>query len=205
MRRTMIGLVIFNLVVMAVLLFGRVAWLEQSAATALGRVCILAMFALSFVGTIYFVVDASRRQFDQERELAIALAVTGVLSGGLTTILYYLRWGYQPIRDLFHDRFCESCWNSSSDYHGTLDLQTYNYVFGGRLVGQSRECPECGSTVRTHCVYLLGIPVYSAGSFRVQCLATNQYLLRKCDFYWPHVLTILIMPLAITGFVLWIL
>ncbi len=204
MRRTFIGIVFFNLLFIGIWLFGRVAWLEQWGGTTLGRGFILAFFALSFVGILYFVVDAFRRQYDQERELAIALALTGVASCGLTTILYYLRWGCQPIRRVFHDQFCEMCVKSSSEYPRKLDLWTFNYLLGGRLVGRSCECSECGSTVRTYCFYLFGVPLYCAGSFRVQCLATDQYLLRKCDFHWPHLLTILLMPLAITGFVLWI-
>jgi hypothetical protein len=49
----------------------------------------------------------------------------------------------------------------------------------------------------------MGIPIYSRGSFRVQCVAMNSYLVRKCDFYWPHILTIGLMPMVCVPLVFW--
>ena len=200
-RNALITVVVLNLLVMGTRLFGHVKWLDDWGFTPVGRICSIALLAASFLAILFFVVDAFRRQYDQERPLAIALAFTGVLSLGLTTVLYYLRWGSQPVRFQFNDHFCETCLQSSEECNYSLNLQTFNYVIGGRLVGQSCRCAECGSTVRTHCFFLFGIPVYSAGSFRVQCPATDLYIVRKCEFHWAHILTISLMPAAVLTFV----
>mgnify|MGYP003659695320 CR=1 FL=1 len=201
MRRFLFAIIVLNLLFTCVRTFGQNNDIDNWSITPSGRIWSVAFFISSTVGTIFFAVDAIRRKYDQENTLAIALALFGVVSFGFTTVFYYLRWGRKPLHYEFHDSFCETCLASSSEYVGMLPLWTLNYVIGGRFVGESKNCSECGSTVRTHCFYIVGVPVFSAGSFCVVCPSTNQYLIRKTEFYWPHVLKILLMPLTIALFV----
>lgn len=204
-RRILFCLMVVNLLYLIVGLFGNIDWLDEWRFTTPGKAFSIGLFVLGWGACWFFLIDSFVRQYDQENTLAIALAFVGVMTIGLTTVFYYLRWGHQPTRLSYNDTWCENCLNSSTDEAPPFSLTTLNYVIGGRLVGQSHRCPQCGSTIRTHCFYLLGIPLYSAGSFRVLCPATNQYILRRCEFYKPHIFLILLMPAAVVSFVLFVM
>ncbi|MEO1996055.1 MAG: hypothetical protein ABGZ17_12345 [Planctomycetaceae bacterium] len=167
-----------------------------------GRGLTLLIVVCGLVGIAYFVVDAIRREYEADRTLPIALAIAGVFSFGLTTIAYFMVWGWRDRHVAYKSDFCETCTGETSEVTTDLDLTTVNFVNGGRLVGSAEQCETCGSTIKTHGFYLFGIPMFSRGSFRVQCPAMGQYMLRKRPFYRPHVLQIALMPAVLLGFAL---
>ena len=164
-----------------------------------GRFVTISVVVCGLLGIAYFVVDAFCREYEADRTLPIALAITGLFSFGLTTIAYFMLWGWRDRQVAYAADFCDSCVDESSEFSTNLDLTTINFVNGGRLVGSAERCATCGSTIKTHCFYLFGIPLFSGGSFRVQCPAMGQYVLRKRRFYRPHVLQIALMPVVLLG------
>jgi hypothetical protein len=58
--------------------------------------------------------------------------------------------------------FCRDCLRETREYDRVLELSTVNFVNGGRLLGSAKQCKTCGSTVKTHCFYLFGIPIFPA-------------------------------------------
>jgi hypothetical protein len=136
------------------------------------------------------------------RRLSQALAIAGVFSFGLTTIAYFMLWGWRDRHVAYAAGFCDTCSGESSEVTTGLDLTTINFVNAGRLVGAAERCDTCGSTIKTHCFYLFGMPIFSSGSFRVQCPAMGQYILRKRSFYRRHVLQIVLLPVVLLGFAL---
>jgi len=167
-----------------------------------GRFVTLSIVVCGLIGIVYFVVDAFRRDYEADRTLPIALAITGVFSFGLTTIVYFMLWGWRDRHVAYAADFCEVCSGESSEVTTDLDLTTINFVNGGRLVGSADRCGTCGSTIKTHCFYLFGMPVFSTGSFRVQCPAMGQYILRKRRFYRPHLFQIALMSAVVLGIAL---
>ena len=204
MRHFLFSMVIGNLLFLVTRIFNLVDGIHDWCLTPLGSGITVLMMILAYIGILFFVVDSFRRQYDNEKELAVALAVVGVLLMGTTTVLYYFRWGWQPVRPGYKDEFCETCLTESTELSGPLNLSTLNYVLGGRLIGNADQCQDCGSSIRTHCFYLFGFPVYSAGSFRVQFVAESHFLCRQVAFHWPHIASILIMPTAIVLFVVFL-
>ena len=160
----------------------------------MGRTISLSILALGYIGIIYFIVDAFRREYQADRTLPIALAIVGILSFGLTTIIYFMTWRWQDRHFAYATDFCDSCITESSEVAEPLDLTTINFFIGGRLLGGAKKSSSCGSTIKTHCFYVFGIPVYSRGSFRTQCPAMGEYILRKRPLYWTHLLYIILMP-----------
>ena len=132
-----------------------------------GRFVTLSIVVCGMIGIAYFVVDAFRREYEADRTLPIALAITGLFSFGMTTIVYFMLWGWRDRHVAYAADFCEMCSGESSEVTTELDLTTINFVNGGRLVGSADRCGACGSTIKTHCFYLFGIPIFSTGSFRV--------------------------------------
>jgi hypothetical protein len=194
MKPTFFVIVLVNFLYFTLTLFGHITVLEDWHISTVGRTCNLALFAVALVGMIYFIVDAFRRKYEGSRPWAIALVLLGPFSFGLCTLIYCAAFGWRAREFEYRDHFCDACLRASSEYQSPLDLTTLNQVNGGRFVGRSERCPDCGSTIRTHCFYLFGIPLYSSGSFRVQCVAMDHYLARKCDFYWPHLAKIAVLP-----------
>ena len=132
----------------------------------------------------------------------IAVAMAGVLTFGFLTVVYYLIWGWRPLIAEFTFDYCDLCLDETEEFAEELSLVTVNFVNGGRLIGRSERCLECGSEIRTHCFFIFGIPLFSKGSFRVLVPGRDLVLLRRLPFYWPHLLQILLVPMIVGMFVL---
>jgi hypothetical protein len=163
-------------------------------ASSFWKIVAIAIVVFGLCGTAFFIVDAFRRQYFSPRGLPIALAIVGPFSFGLTTLIYYCFWGRQDLHRWYSDAFCEVCLRETEEYCGALDLATLNFVNGGRLLGNAKKCRTCGSTVKTHCFYLFGIPLFSRGSFRVIYPEMAKCIVRKARFHWPHLLNLATIP-----------
>ncbi len=51
------------------------------------------------LAAIFFVIDAFRRKYYGNRVVAGVLALTGLLTCGVTSLLYYVVWGCRPSRE----------------------------------------------------------------------------------------------------------
>ena len=200
MHRLFGFLVIFHIALVLLRLFGEVEALEDWWPSTAGQIVSNVMVLLGLAGAIYFAIDSMRREYKESRELPIALAIAGVFTFGLLTIPYYLIWGWRPLSVRFGSEFCERCLQKTEEFTDDLSLATVNFVNGGRLVGNSDECSECGSVVRTHCFFLFGIPLFSKGSFRVLVPERDAVLLRKHDFRRSHLLQVAIIPAIVIAF-----
>jgi hypothetical protein len=158
------------------------------------RIATIVIVVAGLCGTVFFIVDACRREYISPREFPIALAIVGPFSFGVGTLVYYCLWGWRDLRARYSATFCEDCLRETEEYDGALDLCTINYVNGGRLFGNAKKCATCGSTVKTHCFYLFGIPLFSRGSFRVQYPEMAKCIVRKARFHWPHLLNLATIP-----------
>lgn len=193
------GVAIVHLAVFSIRLFGNVEFLEDFWFSGAGRIFFAASTVLGITAAVYFAVDSLRREYPANRELAVAVAITGVLSFGLVTPVYYLVWGRLPISANYSSCFCDRCLNETEEFNQSISLLTVNFVNGGRLIGNADKCSECGSVIRTHLFLVFGIPVFSRGSFRVLVPARDQVLLRKRAFYWPHLISAVLIAATIIG------
>jgi len=98
-----------------------------------GRYAALAISAFGLLGIVYFVVDSFRREYQQDRTLPIALAIAGVFSFGLTTIVYFMVWGWQDRHVKYASDFCDACASELSEVAMPLDLTTISSMVDGLL------------------------------------------------------------------------
>lgn len=163
------------------------------------RIVNAAILICGYLSVLFLIVDAFRREYHSPRTLPIALAIGGLFSFGICSLIYFVFWGRHELHVRYADSFCGLCCQESAEYDRPLDLSTINFVNGGRFVGSARKCRDCGSSIRTHVFYLFGIPLFSHGSFRVQYPAMARCIVRKTAFYWPHLLNIAGIPLVLFG------
>ncbi len=103
--------------------------------------------ALSSMGSLLLLVDAFRRSYEGPKALPVATALTGVISLGLLSIVYYGVWGWLPTRDE-GDRatdFCGRCKNETLE-RPAPGTSTIGGLFGTQLVGRAQRCDACGYT-----------------------------------------------------------
>lgn len=201
MRRVLGILAVFHTVVFNLRLFGEVEGLENFWFSVAGKLFCGASLIGGIVAAVYFAVDSVRREYLENRELAIAVAMIGVLTFGFLTVVYYVVWGWRPPEADYTFDFCDTCLEASEECGDDISLVMVNFVNGGKLIGRSERCPECGSEIRTHCFFIFGIPLFSRGSFRAVVPGRDQVLLRRLPFYWPHLVQILLVPAIIGTFV----
>ena len=162
---------------------------------------------LAELGAIVLVVDAFRREYDNPKALPVAVALAGLISIGLTSIVYYAIWGWLPTKreHALAERFCSSCAAESHDWPapGTF---TVNGVFGTRLIGRASPCDTCGSSVKTLWFVFL-LPLIPFGSYRVlpvggASFVRSQYLSRRLpSVRWSQVWPLLALAAAVVGLI----
>jgi hypothetical protein len=162
---------------------------------------------LAELGAIVLVVDAFMREYDNPKALPIGIAMAGLISIGLLSIVYYAIWGWLPTKreHALAERFCNSCAAESHDWPapGTFTL---NGVFGTRLIGRAAPCETCGSTVKTLWFVFL-LPLIPFGSYRVLPVGSTsfvraEYLSRRLpSVRWSQVLPLLALAAAVVGLI----
>lgn len=194
MRRIFGIMLILHVAVLIVRFSGAAEDLDDFWFTPSGKILSGVTLACGIIAAFYFAVDSLRREYRENRELAVAVAMVGVLSIGFVTVVYYLIWGWRPLQAEFGHEFCQHCVDETEEFTGDISLLTIDFVNGGRLLGSSEKCPDCGSEVKTHCFFVFGIPLFSKGSFRVLIPERDHVILRRRPFFLPHLLQILLVP-----------
>jgi len=148
--------------------------------------------AILTVGSIYFAIDAMRRTYRGHNTVAIAIAILGLLSFGLSSLVYYAIWGRFPLRpetQVFSTGFCRQCLASTTEA-AAPDTGVYNLFFGTRLMGANGMCPTCKSVIRTFWVWFF-IPLIPLGSYRIVTIDQAHYLGRRLhSLHGRQVLTV---------------
>jgi hypothetical protein len=162
---------------------------------------------LAELGAVVLVVDAFLREYDNPKALPVAIAMAGLISIGLTSIIYYAIWGWLPTKRerALAERFCGECAAASHDWPapGTL---TINGLFGTRLIGRASPCGTCGSTGKTLWFVFL-LPLIPFGSYRVlptgdTSFVRSEYLSRRLpSVQWSQVLPLLALAAAVVGLI----
>jgi hypothetical protein len=168
------------------------------------RVVLLAWAAPA---VLLFIVDSFRRNYVMRKTLPVALALFGLLSFGITSLIYYLVWGLGPVvpaDQFYRTTFCDQCVASSTD-QGAGNTTLINLVIGSCLLGNADRCDTCGSTIKTLWA-LAVIPLAPFGSYRVQPTAQGQYISRRVPLHWRQVLLTYCIGLAVAGpFLYWLI
>jgi hypothetical protein len=131
------------------------------------------------LGALLLLIDALRRDYDAPRGWPIAIAVVGLMTFGIMSLLYFAIWGWEPAkreRPLAQD-FCDAC-RAQTLERSAPPLAVFN-LLGTRFLGRGDRCATCGSSIRTvwFCVIL---PLLPLGSYRV--LPVGQALAHKSWF-----------------------
>jgi hypothetical protein len=127
----------------------------------------------------------------------------GLLSIGLTSIVYYAGWGWQPTRPTSAgaQRFCANCIASTLDT-APPSTMTHNFV-GTQFLGGADRCRICGSTVKTLWFVFL-LPLVPFSSYRIlpvgeATVIEGAYLGRKTNLNVTHIVLVYLIVLAILG------
>jgi hypothetical protein len=159
------------------------------------------VFGLCVASAAFFFVDSMLRQYRTGKTTAIALAVMGLITFGLFSLVYYAIWGRHPLKpavELYGDgRFCPRCLALTTDRQapGTL---VANGFFGTQPMGAADPCVACKSVVRTIWLWFV-VPVVPLGSYRMIAIEREEYVGRRTSLYWPQVLPVYGIVLAVAG------
>jgi hypothetical protein len=162
------------------------------------------LFVWAMAAVLLFIVDSFRRSYVTRKTLPVALALFGILSFGITSLIYYLVWGLAPVvpaGQFYRTEFCDQCLASSTD-QSAGNTALINFVIGSCLLGNAGRCAACGSTIKTLWA-LVVIPLAPFGSYRVQPTAQGRYLSRRVPLHWRQVLLTYCIGLAIGGPILY--
>ena len=156
--------------------------------------------AIGETAALYFLVDAFRRIYKFRKKYAWACAIFGALTFGITTVLYYLAWGRLPLKpksEIYKNEFCTDC-IAATTQDSAPNTVMFNGVTGTCLLGDSKPCPKCGSTIKTLWGFAL-VPIFPAGSFRVLIVSENTYITRRISIDWKNVFLTYVIGLALGG------
>jgi hypothetical protein len=156
---------------------------------------------LAEVGALVLMIDAMLRKYSSPKALPIAIAVLGLLTLGMSSIVYYLAWGRFPadVETNVATQFCENCVACSLDKHAP---STYAHHFiGTRLFGGADRCAACGSVVKTLWFCFL-LPLIPFASYRIlpvgeATVSRALHISRKTSFDLRHVLLVYAMDLTV--------
>ena len=152
------------------------------------------------IGALYFLIDAFRRPFRGDRTTALAIAILGVISFGLFSLVYYAIWGRHPLHkrdEIYSTAFCDRCIASTIE-DPAPDTGTHKALVGTRFMGGTDPCPTCKSIVRTFWVWFM-IPIAPLGSYRMIWLDPTHYLGRRARFDTRHILGVYAIVLALAA------
>jgi len=162
---------------------------------------------LAQLGVIILLVDAFRREYDGPSAWPIAIAIVGVLTWGLMSIVYYLIWGWMPTKQerVRANDFCDACRAESTD-EAVRAFGTFNGL-GFRLIGSAKPCDVCGSKIKT-LWYVILVPILPLGSYRFikkspATVTQSWFIARKFPaIYWRHVWPVALALAFIVGWIL---
>lgn len=158
------------------------------------------LLAWGLLAAVYFLIDAFRRQYRGSRTVAYALAIVGLISFGLTSLLYYAIWGRQPIdhaTDIYGHEFCPRCFSTTASASIPAAV-TLNTILGTRYMGTSEKCESCKSVVRTAWFWFL-LPLFPLGSYRFISIDPSAFIARKTHLRWKQVLPIYGITIGLAG------
>jgi hypothetical protein len=165
------------------------------------------LLVMTMAAVTFFVVDAFRRVYPGPRARALAFALGGYFSLGLSSLIYYLFWGWRPIQPAGEiygaGEFCASCISASSG-QAAPDTEMYEIGVGSVLLGNAEQCAMCKSRVKTLWAWYV-VPLCPLGSYRVIPTAMGKYVGRRTDLCWRQVLGVYIVGLTLCGpILLWL-
>jgi hypothetical protein len=150
------------------------------------------------LSAIFFVIDCFRRKYHGNRVPAAVLALSGLLTLGLTSLLYYLFWGYRPLKgrdQVYGDQFCAQCL-AATDARPAPGALAVNVILGTRYLGASEPCARCRSVVRTLWLWIL-FPLVPLGSYRIISLDGKRFIGRHVRMYWPQITAVYGIALSV--------
>ena len=196
-----LGILLF-LANFGVMVFGPMAPMPARRPTgiSLRQWATIAVTVWWLLGILTLIVDAFRRRHTGARGTQFGLAIGGLFSLGISSLLYYVAYGWSAIRpadEVYGDgEFCFRCLAETTDQPAPSTLS--NLVAGSRLVGDADLCPDCNSRVKTLWLFLY-IPIAPMGSYRVIHLSPGHYVGRRTRLNARQVLTMYALALALAG------
>jgi hypothetical protein len=177
--------------------------LEESFA----RYIMAAMIAAE-VGAVLLLVDAFRREYDAPRAWPLAIAALGLITFGISSLLYFAIWGWEPAKRAIPlaEDFCETCRGQTIE-RPAPPLAVFN-LMGTRFLGRGDRCSTCGSSVRTVWFCLI-LPLLPLGSYRVlpvgQALAHKSWFLsRKAPWRAGQIVAVYGFVTVVIGLAVWL-
>jgi len=163
---------------------------------------------ISAVGTTILLIDCwhrRKRGYTSSAMTMLFLVITGYPSGGLTSLLYYLFWGWRPLPPQAVYDFCPAC-EAASTSESAGNTFTFNFIYGTKLIGGAKACPICRSVIQTK-LFMFAFLWIPLGSYRVIRTSGYTYISRRTSAYLPHMLlgltltatTVVLMICVITG------
>jgi len=151
----------------------------RQAATQAANVRAIAAIAIGELGAIVLLIEAFMRDYESPRGWPIAIALFGVLSFGLASLVYYAIWGWQPTKRVFglDGDFCPVCAADTLD-KSAPSLMMHN-LLGTQFLGSADRCETCGSTVRT-IWFTIVLPLVPLGSYRV--IPVGKAMVHRSEF-----------------------
>lgn len=139
--------------------------LVTKSASAGQAIANLGPLILAEIGAFVLIIDAMMRRYPSRRKLAIALAVLGPLTMGITSAVYYLRWGWYMV-ELAADEgsgLCAECRANSFD-QGLPSMLAQKRI-GCQMIGGGNRCQSCSSTRGTIWLFTL-FPLVPIATYR---------------------------------------
>ncbi|HET6248053.1 MAG TPA: hypothetical protein VFE47_10180 [Tepidisphaeraceae bacterium] len=203
-----IGIVLINVAVWKPYVFqvthsGRYA---ESQASQMPGAFLAGLSIWAFAGIVLLIIDAFRRNYTIGRELPIALSLFGLLSLGLSSLVYYFAWGMKRLdsaADVYGTAFCSACVSRSDDRPAGDTFS--NLITGTKLLGHADACPHCRSYVQTlwACV---GVPLFPGGSYRIIPIGPGVYISRRTRLHIGQVITTYLLGWVLGGpFIIWMI
>jgi hypothetical protein len=136
----------------------------------------------------FFMVDAIRRKYRGSRPVALAVAAMGLLSLGMTSVVYYVIWGRLPLvprEQIYGQGLCPECMAGTLDEEAPPAL-AHDVFYGTRYMGASQSCDRCHSVIRTLWFWLL-LPLFPMGSYRLVFIDHQSFVGRRTRLSWRQV------------------
>ena len=156
---------------------------------------------LNLASITLFVVDAFRRKYEGPRARALGFALGGYFTLGLSSLIYYLFWGWRPLQlanEVYGSgKFCADCIEAST-VQAAPDSEMYEIGIGSVLLGNAKYCPNCKARIKTLWAWYI-IPLCPLGSYRIIPTSMGRYVGRRTELYWWHVIGVYVVGLSLCG------